>query len=322
MIHERLPAVARTITQKLLDDAEHDGCLGELNLLDHHGSVGRQVGAVADGSATAAREHCRARWQYYASSASEHFFRRTVVLGHAGAANQAHLRSHFRPWVVVRVEWDSNQPRVQSGTSPLPHAGPLENEVASARGRIQMRVRGRFGQLGASPCCVSQVRTTTHQIFGTRKDTGQDLLGGGSHCAMQCQAEGHGHRSVCTGREGNRSSRSGAPFQKCQLISNPIVHGSHHPPHAHSYCYYWLAARVVFGDHDVGQIGVFALFIARCDLSLSLFRQAGVHGEYLGNRHRQLRLRHWHFKSWFLLLAFYGQIVLEMVSIVASLLRD
>ena len=28
MIHERLPAVARTITKKLLDDAEHDGCLG------------------------------------------------------------------------------------------------------------------------------------------------------------------------------------------------------------------------------------------------------------------------------------------------------
>ena len=71
----------------------------------------------------------------------------------------------FRPWVVVRVEWDSNQPRVQSGTSPLPHAGPRENEVASARVRGQVRVRGRFGQLGASPCCVSEVRKTAHQSF-------------------------------------------------------------------------------------------------------------------------------------------------------------
>ena len=49
------------------------------------------------------------------------------------------------------------------------------------------------------------------------------------------------------------------------------------PPHAHRRCYDWVAARVVFGDNDVGQSGVFALhgvgahkFMARCDtLSLS-----------------------------------------------------
>ena len=87
----------------------------------------------------------------------------------------------------------------------------LERMTLPLRDRGQMRVRGRFGQLGASLCCVSQVRKTAHQSLGTRKDTGQDLSGGGSHCAMQCQAEGHEHRSVCTGREGNRSSRIGAP---------------------------------------------------------------------------------------------------------------
>ena len=57
MIHERLPAVARTITHKLNNEVEGDGCLGELKsataLLDHHGLRWKtRVGAVADGSAT------------------------------------------------------------------------------------------------------------------------------------------------------------------------------------------------------------------------------------------------------------------------------
>ena len=104
-------------------------------------------------------------------------------VGPYGCRKSSSLTFPFRPRVVVRVEWDSHQPRVQSATSPLPHAGPRENEVASARDRGQMRVRGRFGQLGASTCCVSQVRKTAHQSLGTRKDIG----------------------------EGNRSSRIGAP---------------------------------------------------------------------------------------------------------------
>lgn len=55
-----------------------------------------------------------------------------------------------------------------------------------------MRVRGRFGQLGATLCGVSQVRQTARQSLRTRKtlDT-----------------------SVCT-RESNRSSRIGVPTER------------------------------------------------------------------------------------------------------------
>ena len=88
MIHERLPSVARTITLKLLDDAEHDGCLGELKrataLLDHHGFVGRpeweqlQMGVRPPPGNIVEPGEWPHGWQYYASSASEHFFRRAM----------------------------------------------------------------------------------------------------------------------------------------------------------------------------------------------------------------------------------------------------
>ena len=104
MIHERLPAVARTITHKLNNEVEGDGCLGELKsaaaLLDHHGFVGRpeweqlQMGVRPPPANIVEPGEWPHGWQYYASSASEHFFRRTVVLSQTGAANQAHLRSH------------------------------------------------------------------------------------------------------------------------------------------------------------------------------------------------------------------------------------
>ena len=85
-IHERFAAVARTITQNVLDDAEHDGCFGRVE--ESHGPFGPpRVGRPE-------WERCRVRpppgnivepgewphgWQYCASSASKHFFSRTVV---------------------------------------------------------------------------------------------------------------------------------------------------------------------------------------------------------------------------------------------------
>ena len=123
------------------------------------------------------------------------------MLGHAGVANQAHLRSHSGHGSSFAL----------SGTPTNPE---FKVELVLERMRLPLHVSkakcecGPIGTAwGASPCCVSQVRKTAHQSCGTRKDTGQDLRGGGSHCAMQCQAEGHGHRSVCS----NQSSRIGAP---------------------------------------------------------------------------------------------------------------
>ena len=55
-------------------------------------------------------------------------------------------------------------------------------------------------------------------------------------------------------------------------VAYAFLNASRHPPHAHSWCCGWLAARVVFGDDDVGECGVFALhgsgahrFIVTCD---------------------------------------------------------
>ena len=120
-----------------------------------------------------------------------------MVLGHTGATNQT-LTFPLWPWVVC-VEWDSNQPRVQNGTSPLPHVGPPPDASAgpiwTAWGVTVLRVPSQEG------CAPEPWHPKRHW---------PDLPGGGGHCAMQCQAEGHGHRSVCTGRVGNRSSRRGS----------------------------------------------------------------------------------------------------------------
>ena len=136
-----------------------------------------------------------------ASSASEHFFKRTVVLGHAGAANQAHLRSHSGHGSSFAL-WDSNQPKFKAE----PHHF---RTLVLERMRLPLHVTEAKCECGADldrlgrhrAACPRSGRLST-RAFGTRKDTGQDSPGGGSHCVMQWQAEGHGHRSVCTGREG------------------------------------------------------------------------------------------------------------------------
>ena len=108
-------------------------------------------------------------------------------------ANQAHLHSHSGHGSSFAL----------SGTPTNPE---FEVEPHHCK-RGQMRDLDSLGRHRAA--CPRSGRL--HQSFGTRKVTCQDLPGGGSHCTMQCQAEGHGHRSVCTGREGNRSSRIGTP---------------------------------------------------------------------------------------------------------------
>ena len=89
-------------------NAEHPGgCLGELHnaagLLDRHGFVGRpdwnsiRVGIRPEGDIHAEPGEWPHGWQYYASSSSEHHFRKNVVLNQSCAADQAHLRSHSGP---------------------------------------------------------------------------------------------------------------------------------------------------------------------------------------------------------------------------------
>ena len=96
--------VADAIIQRLVHVPEPGGCLHELNsagnALDHHGFVSRpgwiqlSLGARPPPMQAVELGEWPHGWQYYASSASEHHFRRTVVLNQTCAANQAHLRSH------------------------------------------------------------------------------------------------------------------------------------------------------------------------------------------------------------------------------------
>ena len=56
-------------------------------------------------------------WQYYASSSSEHIFRKNVVLDHSCAADQAHLRSHSGPGASDALSVCPSKPefRIEAG---------------------------------------------------------------------------------------------------------------------------------------------------------------------------------------------------------------
>ena len=104
MIHERLPQLAADTVERLDGEHDVDGCLAELRNaadgLDRQGIVGRpswvdlQAGARPPPTTLMEPGEWAHGWQFYASSASEHHFRKTVVLCQSCPSNQAHLRSH------------------------------------------------------------------------------------------------------------------------------------------------------------------------------------------------------------------------------------
>ena len=209
MIHERLPAVARTITHKLLDDAEHDGCLGELKrapaLLDLHD--------FADGSATTAREHCRARGGHMDGNTTRHLLLSTSSGG---------------PWC-----WAMPVPQIKLTYVPSPAMGfalsgtPTNPEfkvephhfraLVLERMRLPLRVTEAKCECGADldslerhcAACPRSGRLRT-RVLGPEKTLAR-ILPGGRRPLCNAMPSWTWTRSVCTGREGNRSSRIGAP---------------------------------------------------------------------------------------------------------------
>ena len=104
MIHQRLPEVAHTFVESLDGPREVGGCLGELRAvttaLDQQGFTGRPSWVELKGGCrpppanlTEPGEWAHG-WQFYASSVSEHYFRKTAVLTQSCPSHQAHLRSH------------------------------------------------------------------------------------------------------------------------------------------------------------------------------------------------------------------------------------
>ena len=107
MIDQRLPVVAANVAHKLTVEEELGGCLEELRNaaahLDRDGFIGRpqwhdlRMGIRPGATHGAEPGEWPHGWQYYASSSSEHSFRKNVVLNQSCAADQAHLRSHSGP---------------------------------------------------------------------------------------------------------------------------------------------------------------------------------------------------------------------------------
>ena len=91
------------------------------------------------------------------------------MLGHAGAANQAHLRSHSGHGSSFALSGTPTNPEFKVETHHFRTLVLERMRLPLHVTEAKMRVRGRFGQLGASPCCVSQVRKTAHQSFGDLK---------------------------------------------------------------------------------------------------------------------------------------------------------
>ena len=85
-------------------------------------------------------------WQYHASSPLEHHFRQTVILAHSDAADRAHLRSHAGPG-ERGAAGSTDGHGVQSGTSPLPHAGARVSPSRPDDDRSIVRVWSQVGHL-------------------------------------------------------------------------------------------------------------------------------------------------------------------------------
>ena len=107
MIHQRLPQLAQQFVTALSGLPLGEGCLGELQnaaiSLDHQGFVNRPTWTELRLGKRPPEVDCTEPgewshgWQFHASSSSEHFFRKTVVLAQSCVADQAHLRSHSGP---------------------------------------------------------------------------------------------------------------------------------------------------------------------------------------------------------------------------------
>ena len=104
MIHQRTPAVADMVVRAMEEETPALGCLSDLQIaarrLDNEGFWWRPSWqALRDGRrppTNTSREpgEWPHGWQYWASSISDTFFRKSSLLSSRAAASRAHLRSH------------------------------------------------------------------------------------------------------------------------------------------------------------------------------------------------------------------------------------
>ena len=97
-------------------------------------------------------------WQYYAASASEHHFRRSVVFAGSGASDRAHLLSHSRRCArsVLR-----GAPTAREFEFPAAQFRTLLLERVRDCPRGAVRVRGCLGCAWDSPGGLRAVGSTT-----------------------------------------------------------------------------------------------------------------------------------------------------------------
>ena len=104
MIHQRTPAVADMVVRTMEEEAPAHGCLSDLQTaarrLDNEGFWWRPSWkALRDGRRPPTNTSSEPGewlhgWQYWASSISDTFFRKSSLLSSRAAASRAHLRSH------------------------------------------------------------------------------------------------------------------------------------------------------------------------------------------------------------------------------------
>ena len=167
---------------------ERRGCLGELQLatqvLDRNGFVSHPGWFVLQGRARPPHQHGSEPgewphgWQYFASSASGHHFRETVVLAQSCAAHQAHLRSHSGAGAINVLCGCPTAPEIR--ITPL-----VFRTIVCERLRLPL---GCVGPLWSSSHSVSTFRDVAISGNGSRENGSVGVSGGRSHCEYTREA--------------------------------------------------------------------------------------------------------------------------------------
>ena len=238
MIWNRLPAVVLQVLGHLADDRITGGCLGELKeaaqRLDREGFVNRPTWlALRDGARPPPVDvpelgEWQHGWQFYASSSSEHHFRKSVVLAQSSATDQAHLRSHSGPGSGAVLLGCPTSPEFRLEPEAFRIIALERLRASTPRYGGSVRMWRCAGHERAPPSSLPKFWSTAEQSHAHRKNSRARMPRSRSHGSHKRQVEGH-ERGCCSRR---REVHRGGGVRVAPSPRRPTRH-RHHAPMCH-----------------------------------------------------------------------------------------